>query len=191
MKLIIGLGNPGARYKNSRHNVGFDCIDHMARTWNIEVGERRPKVVLGQGRIARPDFQDSTAVVLAKPRTYMNNSGEGIAYLLSRFAAPPRDMVIIYDEMDLSLGKIRVRPEGSAGGHNGVRSIISTLSTQDFPRVRVGIGKPPPALDGMSYVLSTFPPEEKPVIAEAVTAVADVVACMILEGIEKAMNRYN
>ena len=191
MKLIIGLGNPGARYRYSRHNVGFKCIDHMARTWGIEVGERRPKVVLGQGRVAHPDVQDSLAVVLAKPRTYMNNSGEGIAYLLTRFAATPQDMVIIYDEMDLAPGRIRVRPEGGAGGHNGVRSIISTLSTQDFPRVRVGIGKPPPGLDGMSYVLSTFPPEEKRVIEEAVTTVADVVACLVQEGIEKAMNRYN
>ena len=143
MKLIVGLGNPGDRYKDSRHNVGFRCIDHMARTWSIKVGERRPKVVLGKGQVAHPDVQDRLSVVLAKPRTYMNNSGEGIAYLLTRFAATPQDLVIIYDEMDLPPGKIRVRPRGSAGGHNGVRSIISTLSTQDFPRVRVGIGKPP------------------------------------------------
>ena len=191
MKLIVGLGNPGDRYKDSRHNVGFKCIDHMARAWGIEVGERRPKVVLGKGQVAHPDVQDRLSVVLAKPRTYMNNSGEGIAYLLTRFAATPQDVVIIYDEMDLPPGKIRVRPEGSAGGHNGVRSIISTLSTQDFPRVRVGIGKPPPELDGMSYVLGAFPPDEKLVIEEAVRTVADVVLCLIQEGVEKAMNRYN
>ena len=191
MKLIVGLGNPGTRYKYSRHNVGFRCIDHMARAWNIEVNERRPKVVLGRGEVAHPDVQDSLTVVLAKPRTYMNNSGEGIAYLIARFAVTPQDMVIIYDEMDLPPGKIRVRPEGGAGGHNGIRSIISTLSTQNFPRVRVGIGKPPPGLDAMNYVLGAFPPEEKPVIEEAVTTVAAVVACLVQEGIEKAMNRYN
>lgn len=191
MKLIVGLGNPGDKYKDSRHNVGFRCIDHMAQAWSIKVGERRPKVVLGKGEVAHPDVQDGLSIVLAKPRTYMNNSGEGIAYLLTRFAATPHDLVIIYDEMDLPPGKIRVRPRGGAGGHNGVRSIISTLSTQDFPRVRVGIGKPPPELDGMSYVLGAFPPDEKLVIEEAVRNVADVVLCLVQEGIEKAMNRYN
>ena len=127
MWLIVGLGNPGDRYRNSRHNLGFWCIDSMASRWGITVNERRAKAVLGRGARAGQD------VVLAKPRTFMNNSGEGVDYLLTRFAAPPTNLVIVYDEMELPVGTLRLRPSGSDGGHNGIRSIIAALHSQTFP----------------------------------------------------------
>jgi PTH1 family peptidyl-tRNA hydrolase len=183
VRLIVGLGNPGAKYSDSRHNVGFKCIDLLARKWGIRLDDRRAKAALGQGRV------DGHPVALAKPRTYMNNSGEGVEYLLTRFAAKPEDLVIIYDEMDLPLGKVRIRPGGSPAGHNGIKSIIAALSTQDFPRIRVGIGKPNEGTIG--YVLGTFSPEEKPVIEEVYARVSDAVTCLIHENIQEAMNRFN
>ena len=185
MRLIVGLGNPGRRYAHSRHNVGFDCVDHMAREWDIRLSERRAKAVLGRGIVSAVD------VVLARPRTYMNVSGEGVRYLLQRFGAKPGDLLVVHDDMDLPLGRIRVRYGGSDAGHNGIKSIIAELSTQDFPRVRVGISKPPEGVEGMDYVLGAFSGPEVPVIHKAVMAVAEAVTCVIEEGIEEAMNRFN
>ena len=185
MRLIVGLGNPGRRYADSRHNLGFKCVDHMARMWDIELRERRAKAVLGQG-----DLGD-VPVVLAKPRTFMNLSGEGVSYLLTRFAAKPEDLLVVYDEMDLPTGAIRIRPSGSAAGHNGVQSIIDSISTQQFPRVRVGIGTPPEGVDGIKYVLEPFSAEETAVVREAVAITAEAVACIVQEGIDAAMNRFN
>ena len=185
MKVIVGLGNPGRKYNGSRHNAGFRCVDLIARKWDIVFGERRAKAVLGQGPL------ENVPVVLAKPRTYMNRSGEGVAYLLARFSASPQDLVIIYDDMDLSPGVIRIRPGGGAAGHNGIKSIIATLSSQEFPRVRVGIGKPPEGTEGMDYVLQPFSHAEIPVIEEASEAVAEAVACLARDGIQTAMNKFN
>lgn len=189
MRLIVGLGNPGTRYRGARHNVGFWCVDTIARDWEIPSQglnwERRAKAVLGRGRRAGQD------VVLAKPRTFMNNSGEGIAYLLARFGAKPEDLVVVYDEMALPLGALRIRPSGSDAGHNGMGSIIATLKTQAIPRIRVGIGSPPPGHDPISYVLGQFSGEEYKVITEAVSRVAAAVDCLLEEDIDVAMNRFN
>ena len=185
MKLIVGLGNPGRIFSHSRHNVGFMCVDHMARKWGIKLADRRSRAVLGQGEVG------GQRVVLAKPRTFMNHSGEGVVYLLTRFAGIPGDLVVIYDDMDLPLGTIRIRPGGSAAGHNGIKSIISRLATQEFPRVRVGIGGLPEGTQGMDYVLGSFSPAERPVATEAVAIVEQAVACLLLEGIQNAMNRFN
>ena len=185
MRLIVGLGNPGRRFSHSRHNVGFHCLDHMARKWGIKLADRRARAVLGRGEVG------DLPVVLAKPRTFMNNSGEGVAYLLNRFGLSPQDLVVIHDDMDLTLGSIRIRPRGGAAGHNGIRSIIATLATQEFPRLRVGIGKVPEGLDGVEYVLGAFSPQEGQVIEGAVAVVAEAVTCLLREGIEAAMNRYN
>lgn len=201
MRLIVGLGNPGPRYRYSRHNVGFQCVDLLARKWGIRLSERRAKAILGQGQRLGQD------IVLAKPRTFMNNSGEGVAYLLTRFAARPSDLVIIYDDMALPVGKLRVRPGGSAAGHNGVQSIITTLKTQTFPRIRVGIGQPPLQQgfdqaqprdqgrlleqDQVAHVLGQFSAAEAPLISEAVKRVAEVVDCLLEESIDAAMNRFN
>ncbi len=185
MKVIVGLGNPGDRYRNTRHNVGFHCIDLLARRWDIKVTERRAKAVLGRGRFGGRE------VALAKPRTFMNHSGEAISYLVARFGVKPVDILVIYDEMDLPLGKIRIRPGGGPAGHNGIRSIIGDLRTQEFPRVRVGIGHPDLKGEQISHVLNGFTEEEAPEIAGAVNRVAKAVECLLTENITVAMNRFN
>lgn len=186
MHIIVGLGNPGPKYRCSRHNIGFRCIDLMARQWDIRLSERRAKAVLGRGTHREQE------VVLAKPRTFMNNSGEAVAYLLTRFGARPADLVVIYDDMDLPVGTLRIRPSGSAAGHNGMRSILAALGTQDFPRIRVGIGHPSHERQQVvSHVLTSFSADESPVIARTVERVAEAVDCLLAEGITAAMNQFN
>ncbi len=184
IRLIVGLGNPGPRYRDTRHNVGFGCVDLLAERWGIAVRDRRRTTVLGQG------YREGTPVVLAKPRTFMNRSGESVEYLLARFGGRPADLVIVYDEMALSLGRIRLRARGSDAGHNGMKDIIRTVHTIDFPRLRIGIGGP-----GMSgsvdHVLGRFSDEEKPAVDAAIARAADAVECLVMEGINIAMNRYN
>ncbi len=185
MQLIVGLGNPGERYRDTRHNVGFRCIDLLARRWGIPVKERRAKAVLGQGRHLGRE------VALAKPRTFMNNSGEGVAYLLTRFGLPPANIVVIYDEMDLPVGRMRIRPGGGPAGHNGIRSIIAALRTREFPRIRVGIGHPEMPGAQVSHVLDRFTEEEEPEIARVVERAAEALDCLLTENITVAMNRFN
>ena len=182
--LIVGLGNPGPRYRDTRHNVGFGCVDLLAERWGIAVNDRRRTTVLGQG------YRDGAPVVLAKPRTFMNLSGESVAYLLARFGGRASDLVVVYDEMALPLGRIRLRARGSDAGHNGIKDIIRNVRTIDFPRLRIGIGGP-----GMSgsveHVLGRFSDEEKPAVDAAIARAADAVECLLSEGIDIAMNRYN
>ena len=185
MKVIVGLGNPGDRFRHTRHNVGFRCIDFLARQWGINLRERRAKAVVGRGRHLERE------VVLAKPRTFMNNSGDAVGYLVARFGVKPTDIVVIYDEMDLPVGKIRIRPNGSPAGHNGIRSIIGELRTQEFPRIRVGIGHPELRGGQVSHVLNRFTDEEAPAIAQVVKQVAEAVDCLLAENITVAMNRFN
>ena len=185
MKLIVGLGNPGRKFNHSRHNVGFACIDYMSRKWGIKLAQRRAKAVLGQGVVA------DESVVLARPRTFMNRSGEGITYLLTRFAATAGDLIVVYDEMDLPAGGVRIRPQGGAAGHNGIKSIIEALSTQEFTRVRVGIGTPSPDIDGMDYVLGHFSLQERLLVNRAVATVAEAIESLLRDGIGAAMNRFN
>ena len=185
LKVIVGLGNPGDRFRRTRHNVGFHCIDLLSRSWNIELGERREKAILGRGRRGDRD------IVLAKPRTFMNLSGDAVQYLVARFGAKPSDILVIYDEMDLPVGRIRIRPGGSPAGHNGIRSIIAQLHTQEFPRVRVGIGQPENRGGQVGHVLNRFSEEETPVISEALQRVVAAIDCLLEENITVAMNRYN
>ena len=185
LKIIVGLGNPGARYAGTRHNMGFACIDKLAQRWSIPLSDRRQHAVLGQGEVT------GAPVVLAKPRTYMNNSGEAVHYLLARFRVQAAALVIIYDEMDLPRGTIRRRPRGGTAGHQGMASIIDALGSNKFPRVRVGIGSPPEGTDGMDYVLEPFSQEERPVNERAVKTVCQAVVCLLQEGIQTAMNRFN
>ena len=183
-RLIVGLGNPGPRYRDTRHNVGFGCVDLLAERWGIAVNDRRRTTALGQG------YHQGQPVVLAKPRTFMNLSGESVAYLLARFGGKPTDLVVVYDEMALPLGRIRLRARGSDAGHNGIRDIIRSVHTVDFPRLRIGIGGP-----GMSgsvdHVLGRFSAEEAPAVNDAITRAAEAVECLLSEGIDVAMNRYN
>lgn len=184
MKIIIGLGNPGKAYANNRHNVGFQCLDYFALLHHIPVKERKRRVRLGMGQVA------GIPVVLAKPRTFMNMSGEAVGWLVRQFGVTLDDLLVIYDDLDLPLGKIRIRRRGGSAGHKGVESIITSLGSQDFPRIRVGIGRPDDG-DEVSYVLSDFTAQEKRPLAEAVATVADAIYCILTEGIEVAMNRYN
>jgi PTH1 family peptidyl-tRNA hydrolase len=192
MKLIVGLGNPGRYYVNNRHNVGFKCIDLFAREHAISLTQRRARSKLGTGEIA------DTRIVLAKPQTFMNLSGEAVSALMRRYHLSSKDTLVIYDDLDLPLGKIRIREKGSSGGHNGLKSIISHLGTQDFPRIRVGIAHSEgsdsataPEVDAVEHVLSDFTDEEKTVMREVYLKVAAAIECILTEGIAAAMNKYN
>ena len=185
MLLVVGLGNPGTRYASTRHNVGFRFIDLLAKKAEIRLNDRRAKAVLGQGRIAGHE------VVLVKPRTFMNNSGEGVEYLLARFGGRPAELLVVYDEMALPTGRIRLRASGSHAGHNGIRSIISAVQTDGFPRLRIGVGHPSNGGESVPYVLGKFSREEEPLIAQAVQDAASAVQCMLEESIDVAMNRFN
>jgi PTH1 family peptidyl-tRNA hydrolase len=164
--------------------VGFRVVDLISEKLGIRLGERRAKAVLGRGTFLGHE------VVLAKPRTFMNNSGEGVEYLLTRFAARPSNLLVIYDEMALPLGKLRLRPEGSAAGHNGIRSIIQAVGTNAFPRLRVGIGGPQ-GEGAKTHVLGGFSEDEKEIINDAVERAADAAKCLLEENIDVAMGRYN
>ena len=183
--IIVGLGNPGPRYADTRHNVGWRALDLLAGQIGVPVNERRPKAVLGVGYFA------GRRVVLAKPRTFMNNSGEAVEYLLARFGGGPSNLLIIYDEMALLPGRIRLRAAGSDAGHNGIRSIIQAVSSTGFPRLRIGIGAPPPGVLAREYVLGKFTGDESESIAGAVERAAAALRCVLEENIDAAMNRFN
>ena len=184
MMILLGLGNPGRSYARSRHNVGFWCVEAVSRHHSIPLDKRLRHVVLGQGRISEQD------VVLAKPRTYMNLSGVAARYLVDRYRIRPQELVVVCDDMDLPLGKLRLRSEGSSGGQNGLNSIIAHLGTQGFPRLRIGIGRPE-GEDAISHVLGTFTRAEAEVVREATERAAEVVVWVLEHGMESAMNRYN
>ena len=185
MRIIVGLGNPGPQYARTRHNVGWRCLDAAAARWGVPVKERRPLALLGQGTVRE------VPVVLAKPRTFVNLSGQGVRYLRARFGATPADLVVIYDDMDLPLGRLRLRPRGSAGGHRGMASVIEALETEEFPRLRVGIGRPPPGVDPVQYVLEPFTPEEEQAVAEVAARAAEALEVLLVRGLEAAMNEFN
>lgn len=184
-RIIVGLGNPGPRYAATRHNVGWRALDLLAGQMGVAVNERRPKAVLGVGYFA------GARVVLAKPRTYMNNSGEAVQYLLARFGGGASGLLVIYDEMALPAGRIRLRAAGSDAGHNGIRSIIGAVGGTGFPRLRIGIGAPPPGTEARDYVLEPFGDDEANAIAGAVERAAAAVRCVLEQGIDAAMNRFN
>jgi len=185
MLLVVGLGNPGTKYNATRHNVGFRFIDLLANKADIRLNERRAKAVLGEGRIAGQE------VVLAKPRTFMNHSGEAVEYLLARFGGHSTDLLVVYDEMALPAGRIRLRASGSHAGHNGIRSIIASVQSEQFPRLRIGVGQPGNGGGSIPHVLGRFSKYEEPLIAQAVQDSVSAVECMLEENIDIAMNRFN
>lgn len=182
--VVLGLGNPGAEYAHTRHNIGFDVVDILASRHRIRLNLHCDQAHYGLGAIA------GIPVLLAKPMTYMNRSGEAVRALLQRYPLEPARLLVIVDDVALPTGRIRVRPSGSDGGHNGLASIIQCVGTQAFPRVRVGIGSPPPG-QMVEYVLSRFQPQEQPIIEEALQRAADAVETIIAEGVQAAMNRFN
>jgi len=184
MKLIVGLGNPGARYRLTRHNLGFMVVDELAERWRIGVGGRRHEAELGTGTIG------STRVVLAKPQTFMNASGESVAKLRRLYRLEPSEILAVYDDLDLPVAKVRLRGDGGAGGHNGVASLIAVLG-RGFPRLRVGIGRPPGGSDPVGYVLEPFDQAETATIRDAIVRAADGVESWVTNGLAPTMNELN
>jgi PTH1 family peptidyl-tRNA hydrolase len=186
--VIIGLGNPEPRYDHTRHNIGFEAIDLLAQTWRIPCQEnKRFNAIAGEGVLSRGNHK----LKLLKPLTYMNRSGQSVRALLDWYKLEPESVLVIYDDMDLPVGRMRIRGNGSAGGHNGIKSIIAHLGTQNFPRLRLGIGKSGPQKDTVNHVLGKFAPDEKPIMEEMLYLCRDAIECMLSEGLEKAMTVYN
>ena len=190
-QLIVGLGNPEPKYDQTRHNIGFAAVDTLARSWQISLSENRKfQSMFGEGLGPR-----TNKIRLLKPLTYMNRSGQAIRAAIDWYKLPPESVLVIYDDMDLPLGKMRLRLSGSAGGHNGMKSTISHLSTQNFPRLRIGIGKPQTATTddstAISHVLGRFSAAETKLMSEILQLVVECVELSIKQGVEKAMNSCN
>ncbi len=185
MKIIVGLGNPGNKFAGTRHNVGFSTIVCMADKYNIRFTEKKHKALFGIGVI------EGEKVILAMPQTYMNSSGESVRELADYYKCGMEDIIVIYDDIDLPVGKIRIREKGSAGGHNGMKNIISHLGSQEFVRIRVGVGKKPDNMDLADYVLSRFNSDELPVIRNGCEAASEAVEVILKDGAVTAMNKFN
>lgn len=185
MYIIAGLGNPTKEYDKTRHNAGFLAIDALADKYHIDVSEKKHKALCGRGAI------EGQKVVLMKPQTFMNLSGESIRAAVDFYKVDPEDIIIIYDDISLEPGQLRIRLKGSAGGHNGIKNIIAHLGTQEFPRIKVGIGAKPPRMDLADYVLSRFSRGEQKLMDDAFKEAADAAVMMMTDSAERAMNHFN
>jgi len=186
MWLIVGLGNPGERYARTRHNIGFRSVETLAERHGLTFRQQRANSQLAEGII------HGQRVVLVKPQTYMNLSGQAVSALRNWYKIDPaRELLVIYDDLDLPFARVRIRERGSAGTHNGMRSIVAQLGTTEFPRLRIGIGQPLEKMDAADYVLSRFTPEEEAVLPDVLARVADAVEVVLRDGLITAMNRYN
>ncbi len=183
--LIVGLGNPGEEYRYTRHNSGYRVVDLLAQKLNIDINKEKFKGMFGEGTY------NGKKVMILKPITYMNLSGESVVEAVNFYKLPLEDVVVVYDDIDIEIGKIRIRPEGSSGTHNGMRNIADLLGSHDFPRIRVGIGKAPQGIDLASFVLSKFSTEENSDIEKAIDMASEAVLEIIRNGIDRAMNIYN
>ncbi|NMB43663.1 MAG: aminoacyl-tRNA hydrolase [Clostridiales bacterium] len=185
MYIIVGLGNPGRKYIGTRHNIGFDAITRISDDFNISLNINKHKAICGAG------FIGGEKVLLAQPQTYMNLSGESVRALADFYKVSPENIIVIYDDINLEVGQLRIRKSGSAGGHNGIKNIIQHLGTQDFPRIRIGVGQKPQEWDLVDYVLSKFSDEENKVLRHALKNASDATKVLIDEDITAAMNIYN
>ncbi len=185
MKVIIGLGNPGKKYEDTRHNVGFMTIDKISDKWNIPVSQQKFRALVGEGRI------EMEKVLLVKPQTYMNLSGESVSEILKFYKLTNDDILVIYDDLDLPVGKLRLRVKGSAGGHNGIKSLIAHLGTQEFKRIKIGIDRPAPGRSVSDYVLGTFSAADQTEIKKAVELAAEASVMWLKDSFPNVMNRYN
>ncbi|HBC90623.1 MAG TPA: aminoacyl-tRNA hydrolase [Lactococcus sp.] len=186
MYIIVGLGNPEQKYEGTRHNIGFSAVTALADKYNISVNADRHRALIGTGAI------DGQKVILAKPLTYMNLSGESVRALVDYYKiVPQEELIVIYDDINLASGRLRIRAKGSAGGHNGIKNIIKHLGTQEFKRVRIGVGEKPSGWDLADYVLSRFPREEEPMIREALQNAAEACRLIMTQDINAAMNHFN
>ncbi len=185
MYIIVGLGNPTKEYDKTRHNVGFSVIDVLADRIGIDVSEKKHRALCGKGML------EGQKVILAKPQTFMNLSGESVRAMVDFYKVSPDEVIIVYDDISLEPGQLRIRTKGSAGGHNGIKNIIAHLGTQEFPRIMVGVGEKPKYMDLADYVLSRFSKGEQELMDDAFREAADAVAMMISEGMDAAMNHFN
>jgi PTH1 family peptidyl-tRNA hydrolase len=183
--LIAGLGNPGADYRHNRHNVGFMVLDALADKAAIPLRRVEFRAIVGKGSL------DGCRLILAKPQTYMNDSGQAVAPLLNFYKVPMENLLVIHDDLDLPFGSLRLRPTGGTGGQRGMESIVDKLWTRDFARLRVGIGRPPGRMDPRDYVLHDFDVDQQAVLPELMDTAVAVVRMFITEGIQKAMNTFN
>ena len=201
MKMIVGLGNPGPRYARNRHNIGFQVLDRLASRHEVQLSVPSSMHSTARVWIVRPrglkraatacDSPPRQKVLLARPLTFMNRSGTAVASLARFFAVEAQDIIVIYDELDLPSGKLRLRPFGGAGGHNGMKSLIQQLGTERFPRARVGIGRPPALMHPAAYVLQDFSEEEESEFGPLRSRIADAVESWLFQGIDIAMNCFN
>jgi len=185
VRLIVGLGNPGPEYAWTRHSLGFQVVNTLAELWRIPMKRRSLEAVWGQGRVG------GEPVVLAQPATYMNLSGRAVSLLLAYFKLSPGALVVIHDDLDVPYGRLKIVEGGGPGGHRGILSIINALDTEDFLRVKLGIGRPPPEIPAENYVLSLFSKDEAEVITDLVVRGAEAVATLIEEGLDAAQTRYH
>ncbi len=186
VKLIAGLGNPGARYARTRHNAGFDTVDEIARRQGWAWDARRSRAVLASG------FVGDEKVVLAKPQTFMNDSGQSVAELVRFFKLDPRDLLVICDDLDLAFAQVRLRERGAAGGQHGLEDTIRHLGTNDFARIKIGVGRPPAGRDAnVGWLLSAPQGDERLALDDAISRAADAALCWLTEGAQVAMNKYN
>ena len=181
--IVVGLGNPGPKYADTRHNAGYLCIDELAARHSVPLSDKRKTALLGEGRVA------GKRVALVKPRTFMNLSGEAVRYALDRYRVRADAVLVILDDLDLPLGKVRLRERGGSGGHNGLNSINAALGTTDYARLRIGIGRP----DGetVGYVLGPFAPDEKATAQDAITRAANAAEAWLAHGVRHAMDNFN
>ena len=184
MKIIVGLGNPGIPYRMTRHNIGFQIIDRLAKINHIPIRTKRFKSLYGTGWI------ESQQVILAKPMTFMNHSGEAVKKVADFFHLGMEDLIVVHDDLDLAFGRLRFKRRGGDGGHQGIRSIIERMGGNSFLRLKVGIGRPPQGMDPAEYVLETFDKAEQSCLNQILSHSAESIRVMVLEGLEKAMNQF-
>lgn len=184
MKIIAGLGNPGQEYSETRHNIGFMVVDELARRWSVSGWKKRKEALVAEVRQAE-------VILLVKPQTYMNLSGVAIGELARWYKVAEEDIIVIFDDMDLPTGRLRLRMKGGSGGHRGIESLLAHLAKDSFPRIRVGIGRPPAGWQVVDYVLSSFTKEEQPLLKAVVSKAADAAESIIKQGMNKAMNLHN
>lgn len=191
-KLVVGLGNPGQKYDRTRHNIGFEVVDNLAKAWTLKLNDNKRF----QGNVGETRSTSGDRLILLKPSTYMNRSGQSIRAVVDWYKLSPSDVLVIYDDMDLPIGRLRLRLSGSAGGHNGMKSIISHLGTQTFPRLRLGISRSVSSdkqanQTVIGHVLGKFAPDERKIIDAAITLASDAVEFSLRKGIERTMSLYN
>lgn len=185
MKLIVGLGNPGKKYERTRHNLGFMVLDRLAEKHGVAIAKEKDQALVGEWH------SGGEKVLLIKPQTFMNKSGDALARLVRYHPLEAEDLVVVHDDLDLPFGRLRIRQQGSAGGNRGMLSVLDALGDRPFVRLRIGIGRPPPGVDPADFVLRAFTPEEKPRLAEIVARAADATEAILDRGARAAMETYN